>query len=243
LVEALMDGELDLDRRDQVEAHLERCETCTASLKRLRQISDALHAHPLSFEPSAGLKQRVLLVLRKEAERPRLGERPPFLMWAGIAACALLAMAYAGTLLERRSTMQDAELIATQVLSSHVRSLMGNHMLDVPSTDQHTVKPWFDGKLDFSPNVKDFADEGFRLIGGRLDYVGGRPVAALVFQHNQHMINLFTWPSNEGTVKPTAGPPLNGYNSVRWSESGMSYWAVADVHESALEQLARLYLR
>ncbi len=243
LIEAFMDGELDVSQQSQVQAHLESCESCSASLKRLRQISDAIHAQPLKYEPDPGLQERVLKALRREANTAVFPSRRPYWMWMAIAACALLTMASAWLFLASRVGNREANLVAREVISSHVRSLMGNHLMDVPSTNQHTVKPWFNGKLDFSPNVKDLASGGFRLIGGRLDYIGGRPVAALVFQHNQHMINLFTWPANESTIKPSTGVAMNGYNSVHWSESGMSYWAVADIPVSALEDFARLYNR
>jgi anti-sigma factor RsiW len=243
LIEALMDGELDLGQRDEVEAHLETCEGCAASLKRLRQMSNALHGPSLRFEPSDGFEERVIRAVRQEARTIPVRQWRPVWMWTGLAACAVLALTLGITLVKSRPAAGDTELIAAEVVSSHVRSLMGSHLMDVPSTDQHTVKPWFDGKLDFSPKVTDFAGEGFRLIGGRLDYIGGRPVAALVYQRGQHVVNLFTWPTQEQEVRPTMSRVLKGYQSVHWSHSGMNYWAVADVPEATLQQFAQLYLR
>jgi anti-sigma factor RsiW len=116
---------------------------------------------------------------------------------------------------------------------------MGTHLLDVPSTDQHTVKPWFNGKLDFSPDVRDFSAQGYPLIGGRMDYIDGHPAAALVFQRRKHIINVFTWPSNA----PEGGAELgrNGYQIVHWSRDGMAWWAVSDLNSGELRQFAALY--
>jgi anti-sigma factor RsiW len=129
--------------------------------------------------------------------------------------------------------------LAQDIVSSHIRSLMANHEMDVASSDQHTVKPWFDGKLDFSPPVKDLAPQGFPLIGGRLDYLGDRAVAALVFHRAKHVINLFIWPTREGDSEPAASPPINGYNLIHWSRGGMTFWAVSDLNERELMEFAR----
>jgi anti-sigma factor RsiW len=156
-----------------------------------------------------------------------------------IAAALLLAVSAAWNVALYRSRSSGADLIAESVLSSHVRSLMGTHLLDVPSSDQHTVKPWFNGKLDFSPDVRDFAAQGFPLIGGRIDYVGGRPVAALVYQRRQHIINLFTWPSAAADGEPDV--THNGYHVRHWNSGGMAWWAVSDLNPGELRQFENLY--
>lgn len=133
----------------------------------------------------------------------------------------------------------STDVVADELVASHVRSLLVNHLTDVKSTDQHTVKPWFDGKLDYAPNVRDFATNGFPLLGGRLDFAEGRPVAALVYGRRKHIINLFVWP----TPHPESGRLVarNGYWLRHWVSDGMSYWAVSDVAPEDLAALEHLY--
>jgi anti-sigma factor RsiW len=171
----------------------------------------------------------------RRADRPAAA----FWRWIAIAAAVLLAASAAWNIALLRSRTSSADLIAQDVLSSHVRSLMGTHLLDVPSSDQHTVKPWFGGKLDFSPDVRDFAAQGFPLIGGRIDYVGGRPAAVLVYQRRKHIINVFTWPSTATDGRPELD--RNGYHVVHWNISGMSWWAVSDLNLDELRQFENLF--
>jgi anti-sigma factor RsiW len=158
--------------------------------------------------------------------------------WA-VAATVLLAVSLGSNviLLESRKGSPKTE-IAREIVSSHVRSLIGDHLLDVPSTDRHNVKPWFNGKLDYSPDVKDFASEGFPLIGGRVDYVDNRPVAALVYKRRQHVINVFVWPSGSPMETPEA---VNGFNMVAWNKAGLDYCAISDVNRQELSQFGDLY--
>src|SRR6185503_12846278 len=162
------------------------------------------------------------------------------------AIAAALILALSGGLLWKilaaRSQSNTDDLLAQEVVSSHIRSMMLNHLVDVPSSDQHTVKPWFNGKLDFAPDVKDLVDQGFPLVGGRLDYVDNRAVAALVYQRRKHSINLFIWPSSDA-AKSTQQFSVNGYNIIHWTNSGSTYWAVSDVNSTDLSEFAKLLSR
>jgi anti-sigma factor RsiW len=138
----------------------------------------------------------------------------------------------------------DAEpFLATQLVASHVRSLMVDHLTDVASSDQHTVKPWFDGKLDFAPSVVNPASDGFPLVGGRLDYLNNRPVAALVYQRRKHFINVFIWPIETGDGKATQAISRQGYQLLRWVDRDLNYWAVSDAASNELVALKELIER
>ena len=143
---------------------------------------------------------------------------------------------------DRRDRSPDRTLVG-QVIASHVRSWLTAHLLDVPSTDQHTVKPWFAGKLAFSPPVQDFTERGFSLIGGRLDYLNGQTVAALVYRHNQHVINVFIWPSQTGRTVPAQSFTEGGYHALHWNRGGFAFWAVSDVGPQALRAFADLEMQ
>ena len=140
----------------------------------------------------------------------------------------------------RRLGRVNRRNVAENILSDHIRSLIGTHLLDVPSSNQHTVKPWFNGKLDFSPDVKDFASQGFPLIGGRLDYLMDRPVAALIYGRRQHVINVFTWPA-DSPLMAESHHSRNGDNAIHWSHGSMTFWAVSDIAPTELGQFKNLY--
>jgi anti-sigma factor RsiW len=141
----------------------------------------------------------------------------------------------------RHSAVENS--VAESVVGDHIRSLIGTHLVDVPSSDQHTVKPWFAGKLDFSPDVKNFEAEGFPLVGGRIEYLAGRRVAALVYRRRQHLINVFTWPAGSASAGSGARLARNGYNLLQWTDGPMTYWAASDVSAVELDRLRDLYRR
>ena len=241
LVDAYVDRELDLVKSLEVERHLGECDECSkrhASLLALRSaVSMVYHA------PPASLQRRVTSEVRK-VSKGRTMARVPLVIpwrWIGAAASVALVLVVSWSVVRLSARPSPDEVLAREVVSDHVRSLMVDHIADVPSSDQHTVKPWFNGKLDFSPPVIDLDEQGFALVGGRLDYVDSRAVAALVYQRKKHVINLFIWPTDESDRSGLTATH-QGYNLIHWCQTDMSYWAVSDLNAnelSAFVQLAR----
>jgi len=239
LIHGYLDGELDLVKSIEIEKHLTDCHACSQTYNGMRKLRSTLGDSAVRFEPPANLERRLRSAVRREVEaEPRLAT----LRWRWLAAAASLiaAVIVIGIITGTFSRQSTDDLLAEEVVSSHVRSLMADHLTDVPSSDQHTVNPWFEGKLDFSPTVKDLTQQGFSLNGGRLDYVGNRPVAALVYQRRQHSINLFVWPSAEALATNEKASERQGYNVIRWSNGGMTYWAVSDLNLPELQEFVQL---
>ena len=237
-----MDGELDLVRTIEMEMHVKRCAACAQKLENQQELRAALWRSSLAYAAPAVLRDRIQSSLRASSgvevqERPFKSPSLQIWQWAGAVAVLALFSLTGWQLTARPSSDQR---IAGEVFSSHVRSLEANHVMDVVSTDQHTVKPWFDAKLDFSPPVEDLANDGFPLVGGRLDYLEGRKVAALVYQRREHMINVFVWPNPTGSKAAQAIESRQGYNIMRWSHGGFQCWAVSDVAPSDLAEFVRL---
>jgi anti-sigma factor RsiW len=153
----------------------------------------------------------------------------------------LAAVAIIWTVAAISSRQSPDDVLAQEVVASHVRSLMANHLTDVPSSDRHTVKPWFDGKLDYAPPVKDLSELGFRLIGGRLEYLAGKPVAALVYQHRNHFVNLYVWPANRQLETEVSITEKQGFSLFHWTSGGMTYWAISDLNDTELREFAQLF--
>jgi anti-sigma factor RsiW len=233
LIDPYADGELEAAAIVELEQHLQSCSACGIAWRNLQSLKKTLKQDALYFTAPEELRRRI-----KSALPSPINVVLPWKAWnwnwlttvMSVAAAACLALLLAVT----QTRLSSEQSLAREVVSSHIRSLMANHALDVVSTDQHTVKPWFNGKLDFSPPVKNLTEQGFPLIGGRLDYVGGRSVAALVFQRNKHTINLFIWPVTEKNSNPTSSASIQGYNLIHWSDSKMSFWAVSDLNEKEL---------
>jgi anti-sigma factor (TIGR02949 family) len=227
-----LDEELDPVASDAVSSHLESCPECSRELGRLRSLQSVLRGHVETHVAPARLRARVGALTGRPAPAPRRFGWERIFAWAGAAAVAAAAW-----LVVVRLPANAEQALATEVVSSHVRSMMASHLTDVTSTDQHTVKPWFDGKLDFAPPVTDLAAQGFPLLGGRLDYLGGHTVAALVYGRRKHVINLFLWPRNGD--RPAREVTLRGYHTVHGAKNGMEYWAVSDVNAQDLEALVQ----
>jgi len=239
LLDAYADGELDLVKSLEVERHFQDCQVCSRTYQNQRTLRTAINAGSLYFEAPANMQRRIRSTLVK-TEGVRLFARAPAWSWQG-AAIALTVIAILSLSLVFILKSPSAEdLLAQEIISNHVRSLMADHLTDVPSSDQHTVKPWFEGKVDFSPQVTDLARQGFTLVGGRLDYVGNKTVAALVYQRRKHFINLYVWPTAASQNAAGKTWTRQGYNLVRWTKSDMTYWAISDITMTELEEFAQV---
>ena len=230
LVQADHDGELDAAEAARVAAHLQTCPACTAQAAALRRLSAQLRAE---LRP-------VVLPLRLQATAARLAAPPRLAPWRmmqrqapGFAVGLALAACLALVVVPRR----PADL-ADEAVTAHIRALQPGHLIDVISTDKHTVKPWFNGRLDYSPPVQDFTGVGFPLRGGRLDYFAGRPVAVLIYGRAKHVIDVTVWP---GAAAPARDGTTNGYNYLSWSRDGMVFWAVSDLNKTELREFAALW--
>ncbi|MER3447303.1 MAG: anti-sigma factor [Candidatus Dadabacteria bacterium] len=239
LIHAYVDGELDLVRSLEVEKHIQNCVTCSITYKNLQTLRSAIGADSLYFTPPVNLERRIHSALRG-AGKSEVSLRAMQWRWLSIPISLAFIAVMIWTFGPILTTSSRDHLLTQEIISAHMRSLMAEHLADVSSSDQHTVKPWFNGRLDFSPPVKDLSDQGFPLIGGRLDYLENRPVAALVYRHRQHFINLFIWPSVHGSDVGEKTLAHQGYNLIHWTKSGMTYWAVSDLNISELQEFVQL---
>ena len=247
-IDAYIDNELDVAATILVKQHLRDCYGCQQLLEARKAVGALLDNPQVRFEAPDSLFEKIqsALPVAKSDVKQRSFSRfvipwfsIPLALAATIAVMLGLVFLNQGEMFDR----SRGNALAQEVISSHVRSLLATHLLDVPSTDQHTVKPWFDGKLKFSPPVHDFAERGFRLTGGRLDYFNGREVAALVYQRRLHVINLFIWPSESGRNTAAESFTKDGYNVSHWDRNGFTFWAVSDVNAEDLRAFADLEMQ
>jgi anti-sigma factor RsiW len=239
LLHAHFDGALDLVRSLELEEHLKDCPDCAQELWTLWTLRNTFRsANVYHFAPEK-LKRRIRAALARKTVTPV--RQREVLRWGSVAAVALLALVLA-RVLPLVMVLSQADFLAQDVVSSHIRSLQPGHLFDVESTDQHAVKPWFDGKIDFAPPVNDYAKQGFPLVGGRMDYVNHRNAAALVYQRNKHIINVYVWPeSQKGRGLEPASITEEGYTTIFWQQGGMYFCAVSDLNAGELQQFAGLF--
>ena len=243
LLHGHLDGELGVLLDLEIEQHLEECSKCAREFATLRAMRTRLRDETFRFEAPPELKEKIRRALPQAPPHAngyasrRSGFVPRAIQFAvPLAIGAMLTLFIA----PRALRPGNNDILAREVVASHVRSMMGSHLMDVASTDQHTVKPWFNGKLDFSPPVTDFAKQGFPLVGGRLDYVDERPVAALVYQHGKHVINVFMWPSAGTATSAERIQPEQGYNVEQLMVAGMNCWVVSDLNQNELKAFTEL---
>jgi anti-sigma factor RsiW len=232
LLDASVDSELGPVESVSFQEHLASCLACSRRLADRESLGRLVRRAPYHVAPDR--LRRVIATARRQ---PRFGPR-----LLAVAAAVTMAVSLGGATAVRMVGARQADdataSMVERIVGSHVRALMADHLFDVRSTDQHTVKPWFLGKLDFAPPVEDLASVGFPLVGGRLDYVAGRPVAALIYQRRLHSINLFVWPESTGRVAEDVRT-TRGFQLRHWSRGGMSFWAVSDLNDAELAQFER----
>ena len=255
LMDGYLDGELDPITNQTIEQHLRECQECDEAYKTHAALIRTIGNATPYYKAPAGLRERIQSSLREEIAARPIGSVSPDMPsrlqskqsapqtvlfgtqwnWLALAAAVIFAAIIAFNLVPRSQRPGADQFLATQLIASHVRSLMANHLTDVASSDQHTVKPWLDAKLDFAPPVVDLSQQGFPLVGGRLDYLDNRPVAALVYQRRKHFINLFVWPAAPDETRTPKTITRQGYQLLHWVNSDFNYWAVSDVSDNDLQ--------
>jgi anti-sigma factor RsiW len=240
MLQALLDGELDAANAAATEAHLKTCAGCAAQYRMLQALRARLGEAELSPPAPAHLRRRIEAMI--EAEGRKAPARRPW--WTGVipawstaGAMALLA----ASLMVVQVIPQQQGSLGDQLVASHVRSLMEQHLIDVATSDRHVVRPWFAGKVDFTPPVVDLADQGFPLVGGRLDYAGDRTVAALVYRRHAHVINLFVMPARDASSAWRIGARKTSYSVIHWTHGELDFWAVSDLEKGELEQFHKTF--
>src|SRR3984885_4873623 len=243
LLNALIDGELDAGHAHDVEKHIATCSACAEKLTELREMHDAVSGAGLKMAAPAHLRSRIEKALPLPPARviaPRKFFQPSRrTFFGGFAAGRALSAALAASLVLTVVGTDKQQTIANEVVSAHIRSLQAGHLMDVETSDQHPVKPWFNGRLDVAPPVIDLTAQGFRLLGGRLDYIDGEPVASVIYQRRKHVINLFVAQRLGIARASIMSKTIQGYNVRHWTEQGLDFWAVSDLAGDELDEFVQ----
>ena len=238
LLHARLDNELDMAGTASIDLHLSDCRACAAQYAALENLHQEITAADLAYTPGIVLERKLAARFLEEKKSPS-----GFWNWnwhnASVMAAAAIAVVAAIVSIPMLRTSREADAVATEILDNHLRALQAVHQVDVPSSDQHTVKPWFQGKTDFSPPVPDLTRDDFILVGGRLEVIRQQPAAAIVYRRRQHLIDLYVSPSS-GADSKTEIRELGGYHLLHWARHNMSYWAVSDVDAADLWTFAAL---
>jgi anti-sigma factor RsiW len=242
LLHALLDGELDAGHARDVEAHVAQCSACAEKLSAFRAMRGAMATANLKEATPANLRSRIEAALPSPAPSVislKTARPTRRMFFGGFAAGAALSAAAAASVFLAVIRNDQEQTIADEVVSAHIRSLQAGHLMDVETSDQHTVKPWFDGRVDVAPPVVDLTAEGFTLLGGRLDYIGGAPVASVVYRRRKHIINLFVARRLGREHAFVTTSTVQGYNVRHWSDQGLDFWAVSDLDGEELGEFVQ----
>jgi anti-sigma factor RsiW len=247
LLHALIDGELDAGHAREVEAHVASCSACAEKLTSFRAMREAMSGAALKEVAPAHLRNQVEALLTHPTARV-VSMRSFFKptrrsFFGGFAVGSALSAAVAASLVLTVIRGDQEQAVADGIVSAHIRSLQAGHLMDVATSDQHTVKPWFNGRVDVAPPVIDLTAESFTLLGGRLDYIDGEPVAAIVYQRRKHVINLFVAQHLGARHARTVAKSIQGYNVRRWSQDGLDFWVVSDLAGDELDDFVQKIAR
>jgi len=238
-LDARLDGELTPDEARDVDRHLATCANCAREYETLSATHRLLSENLMRYAAPDVLKARIRGAIAEAAAAPREARRAP-VWWRAVAAGVVIAAA-SSALTVAAVNRGRPDTAADELLASHIRSLQPGHLTDVVSTNQHNVKPWFNGRVDVSPSVPNLDSLGFPLVGGRTDYVRARAVPVMVYARRQHMINVYAWPAASADASPPNDLSRNGYHFVTWRTGGIEYWAVSDLNAAELHAFVATY--